>query len=83
MADLPEGVQAAALVDLSTLNLKGDALARISSKIDAAVFEELSSIDNGSGLVITCRFKDLINGGMKIENVEALKNIAVAIDNFP
>lgn len=84
MANLPKGVEASALVDLSTLNLKGDSLARVSSKIDQAVFEELSSIDYGSGLVVTGRFRNLINGGMRIKNLSALQNVNLdeVIGNF-
>ncbi len=82
MADLLEGVQASALVDLSTLNLKGDSLARVSKKIEAAVFEELSSIDYGPGLIITGQFGGSRNGGIRINNLSALKNIDVVISNF-
>lgn len=76
MAKLPKAVKAASLVDVSNLNLTGDAANRVSMKISEAVLAEYAATTKPSSLVIAGRISDLV----KIPDIEWVGMIAPDLD---
>ncbi len=58
-AELPKGIKASSLVDISRLNLREDATNRVSMKISEAVLSEYASLSKPSSLVVAGRISDI------------------------
>jgi hypothetical protein len=59
--DLPRGIEASSLVDISKLNLKADASDRVAMKISEAVLAEYASLRKPASLVVAGRLSDIFD----------------------
>ncbi|MCX7102499.1 MAG: hypothetical protein NTX38_13700 [Methylobacter sp.] len=59
--DLPRGIEASSLVDISKLNLKADASDRVAMKISEAVLAEYASLRKPASLVVAGRLSDIFH----------------------
>ena len=67
-------------VNLSTLQLSGEAKARIGAKLSRAVLDELATLDFGSDLVVVGPFRRDWYGGMRIRRLSKETQKALAAD---